>query len=516
MKICQNCKHESENESAKFCSVCGSAIIDKVAYTKTRITRVKSNILKCSVSLLVLVILVIGVYVLSDKLIIPANNYSRAKQLFKAGDYDSAQKLYAELGEYKDAQTQKIESIYRSAMQKIASGDSNGVDSYTFIPVIKGGLHLEETFEYAKETDNSYLLAEFAIQGKYLDEIYAIVKADIDANYANHFYRSNGFVLKQDVLIALSKNEKYEQIIFDYAKLLNSEHLRSPKIFIEFAKSGRRLDDVYQIAKANIDTPCYYQASKIFSALGNYEHSQEYFREFVLNYRNFVSGGGSLWPALKHDGSIDVLDDDNQETGNFWNRAINNLIDIVSVEAGYEHVIALRSNGTVLSFPNEYEYRYSGDVSGWENIIAISAGGWGNVGLKADGTVVAVGDNESGQHNVEDWRGIVAISAQSDFTVGLKTDGTVVAVGDNYYGQCDVGAWSGITAIATGYDHTLGLKSDGTVIATGANYQMQSNVENWQDITYIAALWHMSIGIKSDGTVVSVGNNKQYNAFGDY
>ncbi|MEH6996676.1 chromosome condensation regulator, partial [Neobacillus drentensis] len=27
---------------------------------------------------------------------------------------------------------------------------------------------------------------------------------------------------------------------------------------------------------------------------------------------------------------------------------------------------------------------------------------------------------------------------------GLKSDGTVVAVGDNEYGQCDVSDWSGI------------------------------------------------------------------------
>ncbi|WP_234813697.1 RCC1-like domain-containing protein, partial [Bacillus mycoides] len=29
-------------------------------------------------------------------------------------------------------------------------------------------------------------------------------------------------------------------------------------------------------------------------------------------------------------------------------------------------------------------------------------------------------------------------------TVGLKSDGTVVAVGDNEYGQCDVDSWHGI------------------------------------------------------------------------
>lgn len=33
------------------------------------------------------------------------------------------------------------------------------------------------------------------------------------------------------------------------------------------------------------------------------------------------------------------------------------------------------------------------------------------------------------------------VAANSKHTVGLKSDGTVVAVGDSYYGQCDVGDW---------------------------------------------------------------------------
>jgi hypothetical protein len=63
------------------------------------------------------------------------------------------------------------------------------------------------------------------------------------------------------------------------------------------------------------------------------------------------------------------------------------------------------------------------------------------VGLKSDGTVVAVGNNAYGQCDVEDWTDIVAIAAGKSHTVGLKSDGTVVAVGNNEYGQCDVDNW---------------------------------------------------------------------------
>ena len=67
----------------------------------------------------------------------------------------------------------------------------------------------------------------------------------------------------------------------------------------------------------------------------------------------------------------------------------------------------------------------------WESdIVAIAAGDFYTVGLKADGTVVAVGSNESGQCDVQNWSNIVAIAAGAKHTVGLKADGTVVCVGD--------------------------------------------------------------------------------------
>ena len=72
----------------------------------------------------------------------------------------------------------------------------------------------------------------------------------------------------------------------------------------------------------------------------------------------------------------------------------------------------------------------------------ISAGGGHTVGLKKDGTAVAVGYNGYGQCDVSNWKDIVAVSAGYLHTVGLKKDGTVVAVGDNYYGQCDVTSWT--------------------------------------------------------------------------
>jgi hypothetical protein len=56
--------------------------------------------------------------------------------------------------------------------------------------------------------------------------------------------------------------------------------------------------------------------------------------------------------------------------------------------------------------------------------------------------------------------------------VGIKADGTLVAVGLNDYGQCNVSGWTDITQVAAGETHTVGLKADGTVVAAGLEIEL--------------------------------------------
>lgn len=42
----------------------------------------------------------------------------------------------------------------------------------------------------------------------------------------------------------------------------------------------------------------------------------------------------------------------------------------------------------------------------WSDIVAVAAGNLYTVGLKSDGTVVTVGNNDEGQCNVSDWTDI--------------------------------------------------------------------------------------------------------------
>ena len=175
------------------------------------------------------------------------------------------------------------------------------------------------------------------------------------------------------------------------------------------------------------------------------------------------------------------------------------------VATGFEHTVGLSGNSTVVAIGNNASGQCR--VGNWTNIIEVAAGAAHTVGLKGNSTVLAVGDNEYGQCNVGDWEGVIQVSTGYYHTVGLKGNSTAIAVGLDLYGQCDVGEWVDIVQVAAGEHHTVGVKFDGTVVAAGWNLFGQCNVADWEDIVQVTAGAFHTVGLKSDGTVVAVGWN---------
>jgi alpha-tubulin suppressor-like RCC1 family protein len=173
------------------------------------------------------------------------------------------------------------------------------------------------------------------------------------------------------------------------------------------------------------------------------------------------------------------------------------------------HIIGLRADGTAVAAGNNTYGQCN--IDSWTDIIHVAAGHWHTVGVKADGTVIATGWNDYGQCDVAGWTDIVQVAAGLFHTVGVKSDGTVVATTiskpSDDDGQCDVADWTDIAQVSAAWDHTVGLKADGTVVATGDNYPGQGDVSEWTDITQVAAGYYHMVGLKSDGTAVAVGAN---------
>jgi len=178
--------------------------------------------------------------------------------------------------------------------------------------------------------------------------------------------------------------------------------------------------------------------------------------------------------------------------------------DITQVAAGGFHTMGLKNDGTVVAVG------YCGydlcNVGSWTDITRVAGGLYHTVGLKANGTVLAVGWNDYGQCDVSGWTNIIQVAAGYTHTVGLKADGTVVAVGNNEVGQCTVGSWTDIIQVAAGGQQTVGLCSDKTVVAVDYSYGKEY-IRSWTNIIQVAVGYDHTVGLKADGTVVALGDD---------
>lgn len=231
-----------------------------------------------------------------------------------------------------------------------------------------------------------------------------------------------------------------------------------------------------------------------------------------------ISNLGIITIGLKEDGTVITFGDLPVDVSG-WN-------NIVAVSAGERYVVGLRSDGTVVGAGHD-----QGDgqleVDGWTDIVAIATGWRHTVGLDSDGEVHITGYGSRRQlkeiNDSSEWENIIAVAAGGGgamgkgHTVGLREDGTVVAVGDNSYGQCNVSEWKDIKAIAAGDWHTVGLCKDGTVVSTKPDsnkypnlYTAACDVKDMEGIIEIAAGTGYTIGLKENGTVEALGFNDNH------
>lgn len=113
-----------------------------------------------------------------------------------------------------------------------------------------------------------------------------------------------------------------------------------------------------------------------------------------------------------------------------------------------------------------------GDTSGgqtlltpdWTNLVALAAGDNHSLGLRGDGSVLAVGANDAGESTVPPGlTRVVGLAAGSAHSVAVRENGTVVSWGNNDFGLTNTPvAWSNVVAVAAGAKHTAALSADGT------------------------------------------------------
>ena len=194
------------------------------------------------------------------------------------------------------------------------------------------------------------------------------------------------------------------------------------------------------------------------------------------------------------------------------------MTNVLAIAAGHYHSLALKADGTVIAWGNLSANPLtpvaanSVTPAGLSNITTIASADSVCMALKANGELIAWGDNYNGQTNVPPaLSNVVAATGGVACSLALKSDGTIVAWGNNLSNQTNVPAGlSNVVVIAAGFDYSMALRADGTVVAWGNNSSGQTNVPS--GLSNIAAIAggtgaRHALALKPDGTVIAWGNN---------
>lgn len=174
-----------------------------------------------------------------------------------------------------------------------------------------------------------------------------------------------------------------------------------------------------------------------------------------------ITVGDEFTVGLKSDGTLVAAG--NNENGQC---DVGDLKDIVSIEASDYSLQCLDSSGRWIMIGDGSWHADNGKKLG---IVKLGAGHYNSAGIREDGTARMISNNDfvSGKLDISSWDDLVDISVGGTHILGLRADGTVLAVGKNEHGECDVSEWTDIVAISAGNDHSVGVRADGTLVAAG-------------------------------------------------
>jgi parallel beta-helix repeat protein len=225
-------------------------------------------------------------------------------------------------------------------------------------------------------------------------------------------------------------------------------------------------------------------------------------------------------------------------------------LNAVALSAGYEHNLALLSDGNVVTWGRS-DLGQTNVLAQGTNAVAVSAGhhhnmalladfnvsvwGYSSYGITnippqvmnpeelsgggyhclarlADGSVVSWGRNNHGQTNVPvQVSNAVEVAGGFYHSLAVLTNGTVIAWGYNNHGQTNVpsAVTNAVSAAGDGY-HSMALLDDGRVTAWGYNNYGQINVPaQVTNAVAIAAGFYHNAALRSDGTVVVWGRSSE-------
>lgn len=175
--------------------------------------------------------------------------------------------------------------------------------------------------------------------------------------------------------------------------------------------------------------------------------------------------------------------------------------NLVSVAGSNSHLVGLKADGTAVAMG--LNSRRQCDLNSWWNITQIAAGDLFTVGLTEYGLVAYAGTAEKTARLAKYWKDVLAIDACDDHVVGLRLDGTALStVADAGEGCMEMRDWTHLVDIAAGSENrAAGILVDGTLVATQNVYN--ENPEAFVNLNDIVFSGSVLYGLRADGTVAA-------------
>ena len=227
-----------------------------------------------------------------------------------------------------------------------------------------------------------------------------------------------------------------------------------------------------------------------------------------------IAAAGQHSLALKSNGTVVAWGDSYFPTygQNAYNQSSYSpppgLSNVVGIAAGYglsfsEHSLALKNDGTVVSWSGTGLPSAPSVPADLFGVIAIAAGERHGLALKANGTVVSWGDSLAIAPVPIGLKDVVAIAAGGRRSLALKSDGSVAAWG-NLDAPALFNSLTNVSAIAAGGGHIMALRKDGSIVDYfGGSDPTNSAPSGISDVATIAAGYSHSLALKHDGTVAA-------------
>ncbi|NBX26493.1 MAG: hypothetical protein EBQ99_10695, partial [Planctomycetes bacterium] len=198
------------------------------------------------------------------------------------------------------------------------------------------------------------------------------------------------------------------------------------------------------------------------------------------------------------------------------------LTEVRDVAAGFYHTVALRHDGTVVTWGEDAGQRSL--PAGLVGVRAIGAGMWATYVLRNDGTVTGAACDGFEPLVTAPSRSnlFTAVASGWDHALAIRTDRSLVAWGDNGNFQCSIPTnVTNVLQAAGGFQHSIALLSTGRVrcwgsnLAFGGRYAGQgTDLSSLTSVTQIACGDFHNVARRSTGSVVCWGLNDQGRCLG--